>query len=125
MSDFVVGNLLLGASIALGASSHILIKSIVNATRHSPSLMAGLEAVWETGKLPYGLLAAVLLVGSFGCWIGCLTRLNMAYAYPMAALSILTVAVLSVLVLGESFSVRQSIGVVLMIAGAMLLAPTA
>jgi undecaprenyl phosphate-alpha-L-ara4N flippase subunit ArnE len=63
------------------------------------------------------------VASGFVCWLQALARLDLSYAYPLACASILVVAVLSWLVLGEPLSIRVWIGTLLVLAGVALLAP--
>lgn len=121
MSSFSYGNLFLIISILLGAVSQVLFKLIFNMTGpltpalfYSPQLLNGRIMVLAA-------LAFAMLVGGFICWTLSLSRLDLSYAYPLACTSILFVAFLGVLFLGETLSAKAIVGMVLVVIGTALI----
>jgi drug/metabolite transporter (DMT)-like permease len=114
MSPFAVGNLFLAGSIFASSAGQVAIKK---AFAHIPSEMPAAEA---TERLGPAIVAGVLIVSGFICWLLSLQRLPLSYAYPMACSSALAVAGLSSLVLGEVVTWRLWIGTLLISLGAAL-----
>jgi multidrug transporter EmrE-like cation transporter len=122
MSRFALGNLFLAASIGCAALSQVLLKGVL---RTSPpgDLGSLLSTLLGPGRFGRSALALALVASGFVCWLQALSRLDLSYAYPVACASILVVALLSWLVLGEPLSIRAWIGTLLVLAGVALLAP--
>jgi len=122
MSRFVAGNLFLLASIACAASSQILLKGVLGETE-----AGGLRSLFAALLAPERILRTAIAAGLVGAgflgWLQALARLDLSYAYPIACASVLVVAVLSWLVLGEPLSPRAWLGTVLVLTGIALLAP--
>ncbi len=122
MSRFVLGNVFLAASIGCAALSQVLLKAVLRGSDPG-DLRALLGALFASGRGATSGLALVLVASGFVCWLQALTRLDLSYAYPIACASILVVAFLSWLVLGEPLSARAWVGTLLVLAGVALLAP--
>ena len=58
-------------------------------------------------------------------WMAALSRFELSLAYPFMSLSFVMVTVLSVWLLGESFTVYKAIGVTLIVAGTVLVSARA
>lgn len=123
MSRFAVGNVFLVLSMICTAVSQLMVKPImdeVGADRlgaHTLGLLLEGSRPWRGG------LAVLLLGGGFVFWMLALTRLNLSYAYPIACSSVLLVAFLSAVVLGEPVTARTWFGTVLVLIGIALLTP--
>ena len=123
LSRFVAGNLFLGASIACAAVSQVLLRGVLRASAPG-DLRALLGALLlGPGRLLRTAIAGTLVALGFVCWLQSLARLELSYAYPIACASILLVALLSWIVLGEPLSARAWLGTLLVLAGVALLAP--
>jgi multidrug transporter EmrE-like cation transporter len=123
MSDFAIGNLFLFIAMIGGAAGQLLLKQTMTVLGKPTAGIAGIASMpWSLG-LPSGLLAMACLVASFTFWLLSLTRLDLSYAYTMACGSAAFVAVLSVVFLGETFSLRMAAGIALIVAGSALLVP--
>ena len=70
-----------------------------------------------------GSIALLLLVSGFLFWVLSLTRLDLSYAYPIACSSVLLVALMSAIFLGEAVTLRMWSGTVLILIGIALLTP--
>ena len=122
MSRFVLGNVYLAASIGCAALSQVLLKGVLRASEPG-DLGALVGALASPGRVARSGIALALVASGFVCWLQALARLDLSYAYPIACASILVVALLSWLVLGEPLSVRAWIGTLLVLAGVALLSP--
>ena len=121
MSGARLGQLLLLVSIFAGAAGHTLLKRIVASLPAAAHLVAGeiirLETIARIG------LAGLLLLISFGAWLGALRHLDLSYAYAMASASIVVVALLAAALLGETIAPRSWVGLLLIVIGCVLVAP--
>ena len=120
MSKFVLGNLFLFLSILTASTGQVIIKSVFlglpsdASTWEAIKIIILTERVWRTG------FAAVLIVLGFLCWLLCLHRLPLSYAYPIACSSVLVVTFLCVWLLGETVSWRLWVGTLLIALGSSL-----
>jgi transporter family protein len=123
MSKVVAGNVFLGLSILMASVSQILLKALLAGLAQDAGMMGTAKHLlagprfWRTG------LAGVLVAGGFACWLMCLSRLDLSYAYPIACGSALLVALMSVVFLGEPVTIKVWIGTLLIMAGTLVLAP--
>jgi drug/metabolite transporter (DMT)-like permease len=62
-------------------------------------------------------------VTGFAFWLMCLARLPLGYAYPVACSSIVIVALLGVVFLGEAITPRMLGGTLLIVLGVWLVTP--
>ncbi|HXV77815.1 MAG TPA: EamA family transporter, partial [Candidatus Polarisedimenticolaceae bacterium] len=120
MSKFALGNLFLLLSMVSAASSQVLLKVLLGEYHSSGSGVSGLRAWLTADRALRGGASMVLLVVGFLCWLAALSRLELSYAYPIACSSILIVALLSAVFLGEAVTPRMWIGTVLVLAGIAL-----
>ena len=122
MSNFLVGNVLLLGSIICGSFSQILIKLLLQ--RYDGTFSAAdLKEFLDTGTLVSGMTSLLLLIVGFVLWVSALTKLPLSYAYPIACSSVLLVAYLSALLLGETVTPRIYMGTLLVLAGIVLAMP--
>jgi drug/metabolite transporter (DMT)-like permease len=125
MSRFLSGNLLLVLSMVCASTSQLLFKIWLTDAAPDGVGPGTLRALMRSRAWPAGAAGAVLLVLGFAAWILCLSRLELSYAYPIACTSVLLVAVLAALVLGEAFTPRMWLGTALILIGVALLTPRA
>ena len=123
MSKVIVGNLLLAASLLIGASAQLILKSLTNQAGPMELNRQTLAAVSEPKYLFRAAAVVGLLAIAFGFWVLSLSRLPLSYAYPLACSSALVVTLLSGVVLKEPITLRTWTATVLIAAGAMLLRP--
>ena len=122
MSRFVAGNLCLVASIGCAALSQVLLRGVLRASDPG-DLRALFSALLGPARLARTTIALTLVALGFLCWLQALARLELSYAYPIACASVLVVAFLSWIVLGEPLPARAWLGTLLVLAGVALLAP--
>ncbi len=122
MARFVSGNLFLLISILCAATSQVLLKGVLGGTE-SGGVRALVTTLLAPGRIGRTSIAALLVVAGFVAWLQALARLDLSYAYPIACASVLLVAFLSWLVLGEPLPPRAWLGTLLVLAGVALLAP--
>jgi drug/metabolite transporter (DMT)-like permease len=112
---------LMSATVLLDCAVQVLWKHValslpVDIT--SPSAMtaqAMRPATW-------GLVALFML--QWLCWTRLLRHVDLSFAQPITSLSYPGVALLSVLLLGESFGWRQAVGIALILGGVWLISHT-
>jgi len=124
MSKFWWGNLYLLVSVLCAVSSQIMIKSLLDEVQAVAEGWQALQAMLSDGRLFRAAAASALLVAGFVCWILCLTKLDLSYAYPIACSSVLIVAFFSAFSLGEAVTPRVWLGTVLILLGLVALGPT-
>ncbi len=123
MSRFVVGNLFLASAILLTSIAQVVIKALMSELDEGAGFSEKMREMLVDGRLWRAMLAGSMVVSGFLCWVACLSRLDLSYAYPIACGSALIVAILSVVFLGESMTWRMWAGTLLILAGTALLTP--
>ena len=123
MTRVLTGNLFLLLSIGCAATSQLLLKSALSGIEPPGLAPASWRPLLEAPRAARGSLAALLIVAGFACWVLCLARLPLGYAYPVACSSIVLVALLSVVFLGEAITPRMLGGTLLIMVGVWLVAP--
>jgi drug/metabolite transporter (DMT)-like permease len=122
MSRSYLGHLLLAVSVLAGAAGHTLLKHIVTSMPEIAHLDIGRDLL-NPSILIRLLVSFLLLVIAFAAWLGALRHLDLSYSYAMASASILIVAVLAALFLGESIAPKAWAGLLLIVMGCVLMAP--
>ena len=114
-----MGYLFLALALVLNATANVLLK--IGATR-----LGGLDAPDLAGRLitNYHLLAGLSLFAlNVVFYLLALTRLNLSIAYPiMMAGGVVIIVAASVLLLQEALTIRQVVGLLLLIVGIVLVA---
>jgi multidrug transporter EmrE-like cation transporter len=119
--------LLLLGGVALNAAAQLLLKA---ATRTSGVLVS------DSGVLSWSAIAHLaraypLWVGlsfygvSVVLWLGALSRVPVSVAYPMLSAGYVVNAVAAAFLFGEALSLSKTVGIVLIIAGVIVLARAA
>ena len=125
MTRFLAGNLYLALSVICTSASQVLIKALLLELGPAHPGPATLPALLQAGRALRAGAALALLVAGFGCWILCLARLELSYAFPIACSSVLLVALASATFLDEPMTPRMWLGTLLVLAGILLLTPAA
>lgn len=123
MSKFMLGNVFLLLSMLLTSASQILIKELVDQAQPFQLSWEWLRSFTTPAMLLRSGVAAATVGAGLGCWLLCLTRLNLSYAYPIACTSVLLVTFFSAYFLGEAITFRTWLGTGLIVAGIVLLIP--
>jgi drug/metabolite transporter (DMT)-like permease len=123
MSRFVAGNLLLLMSMLCASASQLLLKSVLRDVDPPGLVWSSWQPLLEPARFVRGSGAMVLIVAGFAFWVLALARLELSYAYPIACCSILLVALLSAVFLGEPITGKMWLGTVLILVGVVLLTP--
>lgn len=123
MSRFVAGNLFLLLSMVCASTSQLVLKSVLRGVDPPGLAWSSWQPFLESARLLRGGVALLLIVGGFGFWVLALARLELSYAYPIACCSILFVALLSAVFLGEPITGKMWLGTVLILVGVVLLTP--
>jgi drug/metabolite transporter (DMT)-like permease len=123
MSKFLTGNLFLLLSMICASSSQVILKALLGEVGEGPQDWSAWRALLTPERLLRGGGSILLVVAGFVFWLLSLARLELSYAYPVACSSILFVALLSVIFLGETVTPRMWLGTVLVLIGIVLLTP--
>ncbi len=123
MSRFLVGNVFLLLSMACAAGSQVLLKALLREVPPPAPSWSTLAPLLTPDRLLRGGIALGLIVAGFLFWVLCLARLELSYAYPIACSSVVLVAALASLVLGEPMGLRAWSGTLLILLGIVLLTP--
>jgi multidrug transporter EmrE-like cation transporter len=117
--DMAMGYLFLALALVLNATANVLLK--LGAAR-----LGGLDLPNPVGRLitNYHLLAGLgLFALNVVFYLLALIRLNLSIAYPiMTAGGVVIIVAVSVLLLQEALTTRQAVGLLLLIAGIVLVA---
>lgn len=123
MTRFFYGNLFLLSSMICAATSQILLKGVLQEIAPPGLAPSSWRPLLTSDRVLRGGAAGSLVVVGFVFWVLCLARLPLGYAYPVACSSIVIVALLGVLFLGESITPRMLVGTLLITLGVALLTP--
>jgi drug/metabolite transporter (DMT)-like permease len=119
--SFLTGNACLVASIVLASGGQVLLRAALRGGEHAA---AAASLTWGELSLHRALLlagAAVCIVAGFLAWALCLRHLAVSYAYTVACSSVVLVALLGRVFLGERWSGAMSLGAALIVAGTIVL----
>ncbi len=125
MSKFMAGNVYLLVFMLLSSASQILVKELVDQAQPFHFSLDWIRSFLTPATLMRGTIAVVMMGTGFVCWLACLTKLNLSYAYPIACTSVFLVTFLSVLFLDEVITLRIWAGTALIVLGIALLIPRA
>ncbi len=123
MSKFMLGNVFLLLSMLLASTSQILIKELMEAAQPIDLSWKWLRVFSTRSGLLRATIIGVMIGSGFLCWLYCLTKLNLSYAYPIACSSVLLVTFFSIVFLGETVTPRMWAGSALIVLGIILLVP--
>ncbi len=123
MSKFMAGNVFLLLFMLLSSGSQILVKELVDEAQPFQFSWDWIRSFSTRATLVRATIAVAMMGGGFLCWLLCLTRLNLSYAYPIACTSVFLVTLFSVLFLNETITLRIWAGTALIVAGIFLLIP--
>jgi multidrug transporter EmrE-like cation transporter len=104
-------------------SGQLILKYAVG--KHGSIPDGGTAAIGFIGRTlldPLVLLSLALAFAASLAWIAAVSRLDLSTAYPFMSLAFVATAILSALVLGESVSVTRWAGIVVVVAGLVLVA---
>jgi len=118
---FVAGNVFLLGSMLCTVGSQLLIKRVIDEARRSAAGGAAWLELLTRERVLRGGAALMLMVFASVFWLLCLTRLDLAYAYPIACASVLFVTLFSAVFLHEAVTARIWAGTVLVLLGVLLL----
>jgi drug/metabolite transporter (DMT)-like permease len=121
MSRFMIGNIFLFCSMACAVGSQLLIKALINDLQAESFGWQQLQQLLEGDRLLRASLAMLLLLAGFVLWILCLTKLELSYAYPVVCSSVLLVALLSGMFLGEAVTLRTWCATAIILIGLIIL----
>jgi drug/metabolite transporter (DMT)-like permease len=108
--------LLVGLALAIlfDTGLQIFWKMAVSALPDQPTLLLTLEGIIHQ---PLFLLVGLFMVGQCFNWLAVLNHADLSYAHAITSLSYVSVAVLSVMVLGEIIEWQQLAGIMLILSG--------
>jgi len=104
----------LAFAIVLDTFLQLLWKSAVADIPSQPTLWQTLQSM---ARQPLFLLVGLLMAGQACNWVVVLDHTDLSYAHAITSLSYVSVAALSVLLLGESLTVPQDLGIALILLG--------
>ena len=125
MSRFLAGNVLLLLSMACASTSQVILKTVLRGVDPPGLAWSSWQPFLAPERLLPGAGAMTMIVAGFVFWVLALARLELSYAYPVACSSILFVALLSAVFLGEPITPKMWAGTVLILVGVVLLTPQA
>ncbi|UQZ87610.1 4-amino-4-deoxy-L-arabinose-phosphoundecaprenol flippase subunit ArnF [Paenibacillus konkukensis] len=114
--------MLIVASVLLGSVGQVILK--LGAGRLGSfgltvqTMPADMVRLAKTPEIWMGLL---LFGASFLLWVKVLTRAELSYAYPMAGLGYVNVALLSYFLFGETFTWNKLLGIAIIVLGIMVI----
>lgn len=123
MTRFVVGNLFLLLSMVCASTSQLILKTVLQGVEPPGLAWSSWQPFFAPDRFLRGSGAMILIVAGFGFWVLALARLELSYAYPIACSSILFVALLSAVFLGEPITPKMWAGTALILIGVILLTP--
>ncbi len=123
MSGAQLGHLMLAVSIFAGAVGHTLLKRVVSSVPAGERLILPSSLFSSAQDAALLSIAFISLATAFCGWLGAIRYLDLSYAYAIASASIVVVALLATIFLGETLSLRAWIGLLLILLGCFLVAP--
>ena len=99
------------SSVLLNAFAQIMLKKATQV-----SIITYLEYL----KNPYLYATFLLYSSSIALWFVALSKMELSLAYPLQALGYLIVSILSILILGEKFTLIQFFGCLVILLGVAL-----
>lgn len=123
MSKFLVGNLYLLVFMVLSSGSQVLLKELIDQAPPFQFTWDWLRSFATRPTLIRGFAASSMMGVGFVCWLLCLTRLSLSYAYPIACASVFFVTLFSLFFLDETITPRIWAGTALIVLGIALLIP--
>ncbi len=123
MSKFIVGNIYLVLFMVLSSASQILVKELVDQAQPFQFSWDWVRSFSTPSTLMRGAGAVTMMGTGLLCWILCLTKLDLSYAYPVACTSVFLVVLFSSFFLGEVVTLRVWAGATLVVLGIALLIP--
>jgi len=124
MSGFALGNAFLLACVVSTSIGHLVIKQLVDDVQIDGALeWASITGMLSGERLLRAGLAGTLIGAGFLFWLLAIARLELSYAYPIAASSVLLVAFLSAIFLHEPVTLRIWMGSALVLLGIACLTP--
>ena len=125
MNRFNMGHVFLASSILMTCIAQVLLKSLVRGLDQQGGAIAIVKQLLSGQRFWLSGLIGVLMTVGLVLWAMCLGKLPLSVAFPLSCASALVVAFLSVAFLGETVTVRLWIGTILIVAGTILIAPSA
>lgn len=110
------------SSVTLTAFAQLALK--LSSARHAAPVESAalLRSLFEQFMNPWTIAGVVAYGLSFVLWILALREVPLTIAYPFMGLTLVMVAILGVIVLGETLSLAKLCGMLLVCAGLVLLA---
>jgi drug/metabolite transporter (DMT)-like permease len=109
-------------SVSLSAAAQVLMKlGMSQAKFHGPSDLPLVQAALKTAFDPYVIAGLACYGISAMVWLAVLSRMPLSLAYPLVALAIVMVMVVSAAFLGEPMPIGRIAGSVLVVCGVALI----
>jgi multidrug transporter EmrE-like cation transporter len=123
VSEFWIGNLYLSLAVLCTAASQVTLKALLNHIGYFELDLVSLQRIALDHRSWQLVVVAGLLIAGSVLWVLSLRHLHLSYAYSIACGSAFVVALLSMVFLNESVSPKMWVGIVLIVAGTLLLIP--
>lgn len=114
------------SSVAMSAIAQILMKYGMSRPAMQRALGGGsvVDALWQIATSP-GVIGGLFVFGISVCaWLYVLSRVDVSFAYPFVSLGMVLTVLSGWLILGESVPLLRIAGLVLIVAGVMVVAVT-
>ena len=118
---FLIGNLCLAMSIVLASGGQVLLRAALRPGQNTPPVLAPAASGLSLHRALLLGGAGLCIVAGFVAWAFCLRHLAVSYAYTVACSSVVLVALLGCVFLGERWSGAMSLGAALIVAGTIVL----
>lgn len=108
--------------VVLTAVAQVLLRAGMSSPPMQQALEKGtLDLYWLAASSPLIWGGMACFGASVALWLLVLARLEVSVAYPLTSLGLVLTACAGVLVLGESISTQKVLGIVLIVAGVLVL----
>lgn len=110
-------------SILMSSTAHIFLKKGIMAHALSPIKSDGIiSLVWTVGTNPWVMGGMFLHVSALVVWLWALSKVDISFAYPFLALGYVLVSAMAWFWLGETLNPMKILGMIIIIAGILVLA---
>lgn len=114
--------LMVAATVLLTSYGQLVIKwRVVGFSPSKGGLLSKLPMVIQLLFNPWIISAFIAAFGASLCWMLAMSKLDLSKAYPFMALNFLVVCLLAVPLFNESFNTTKAIGLVVVVAGLVIL----
>ena len=109
-------------SILMSSTAHVFLKKgMMSIAQQTISGQGFVSHVWFTVTNTWIIGGMALHVGALGVWLLALSRVDITFAYPFLALGYVLVSLMAWLWLGENINHMRVLGMIIIIAGIVVL----